>query len=97
MFPLKKWSDKIQISQATEFIEQYRRNWKEHIDKRILIGFQISKIPTKRENKSEIMEQFYFLVSVTSLIRSDTGNDYGAGNDEKEIEGASYRRGATVQ
>jgi hypothetical protein len=43
------------------------------------------------------MEQFYFLVSVTSLIRSDTGNDYGAGNDEKEIEGASYRRGATVQ
>jgi tRNA G10 N-methylase Trm11 len=36
----------LQISQITEFIYLYRKNWKDHVDR---IPRNDSKIPTKRE------------------------------------------------
>jgi hypothetical protein len=43
----------LQISQITEFIYQYRKNWKEHVDRRSSdrIPKNDPKIPTKMEKK----------------------------------------------
>jgi hypothetical protein len=43
----------LQMSQITEFIYQYRKNWKEHVDRMISdrIPKNDCKIPTKREKK----------------------------------------------
>jgi hypothetical protein len=44
---------KLQMSQITEFMYQYRKNWKEHVDRMSSdrIPKNDSKIPTKREKK----------------------------------------------
>jgi hypothetical protein len=62
----------LQMSQITEFIYQYRKNWKEHVD-RMSSDKNYSKIPTKREKKFrktfENMEGFSFVTPVTGLNR----------------------------
>jgi hypothetical protein len=74
------------MSQITEFICQYKKNWKVHVDR---IPKNNSKIPTKREKKFrktfEKMEGFSFITPVTGLNRLNTGK-----NDDDEV--GLYRR-----
>jgi hypothetical protein len=59
----------LQMSQITEYIYQYRKNWKEYADR---IPKKYSKIPTKKEKKFrktfEKMEGFSFVTLVTGRI-----------------------------
>jgi hypothetical protein len=71
----------LQISQITEFIYQYRKNWKYHVDRMSSdrIPKNDSKIPTKRENKFrqtfEKMEGLSFVTPVIGLNRPNTGKE----------------------
>jgi hypothetical protein len=69
----------LQISQITEFICQYRKNWKEHVGRMSSDRNpkNDSKIPTKMVKKFrqtfEKMEGFSFVTPVTGLNRPNTG------------------------
>jgi hypothetical protein len=68
----------LQMSQITEFMCQYRKNWKEHVDRMSSdrIPKNDSKIPNKREKKFrktfEKMEGFSFVTPITGLNRPNT-------------------------
>jgi hypothetical protein len=61
------------------FIEQYRRNWIEGIDRMSSDVFPEKIISPKMKRKfgktSEVMEGFCFLISVTDLSRPKPGKD----------------------
>jgi hypothetical protein len=71
----------LQISQITQFICQYRKNWKEHVDRMSSdrIPKNDYKIRTKREKKFrktfEKMEGFSFVTPITGLNRPNTGKE----------------------
>jgi hypothetical protein len=79
----------LQISQITEFLYQYRKNWKEHVDRMSCdrIPKNDSKISTKKENKFrktfEKMEGFSFVTRVTGLNRPNTGKEDDFDDDDK--------------
>jgi hypothetical protein len=72
----------LQISQITEFIYQYRKIWKEHVDR--MSSDRIPKmilkyVSTKRENKFrktyEKMEVFSLVTPVTCPNRLNIGKE----------------------
>jgi hypothetical protein len=71
----------LQMSELTEFIYQYRKNWKEHVDRMSSdrIPKNYSKMPTSREKKFrqtfEKMEGFSFVTPVTGLNKPNTGKE----------------------
>jgi hypothetical protein len=65
----------LQMSQITEFIYQYRKNWKEHVDRisKMILKYQ----PKGKRNlgRKEKMEGFSFVTPVTGLSRPNTGKE----------------------
>jgi hypothetical protein len=71
----------LQISQITEFICQYRKNWKEHVDRmssnripKIILKYQ-PKWKKKFRQTFEKIEGFSFVTPVTGLKRPNTEKD----------------------
>jgi hypothetical protein len=63
-----------------EFVKQYRRNWKEHIDRSSdMIPRRTLKYQPEGKNKfektSEMVEGFCAVISITGLHRPITGKD----------------------
>jgi hypothetical protein len=78
----------LQMSQITEFIYQYRTNWKEHVDRMSSdrIPKVILKYQPKREKKFrktfEKMEGFSFATPVTGLNRPNAGKEDDDDDDD---------------
>jgi hypothetical protein len=83
----------LQISQITEFIYQYRKSWKEHVDRKGKDPKNHFKIPTKSEKKFrktfEKMEGFSFVTPVAGLNRHNTGKE-DDDDDDRRFRGACY-------
>jgi hypothetical protein len=69
------------MSQITEFIYQYRKSWKEHVDRmssdripKIILHYQ-SKEKKKFRKTFEKMEGFSFVTPITCLNRPNTGKE----------------------
>jgi hypothetical protein len=57
------------MSQITEFMYQYRKNWKEHVDR-----LSSDRIPKIRKTFDK-MEGFSLVTPVTGLYRRNTGKE----------------------
>jgi hypothetical protein len=83
----------LQLSQITEFIYQYRKNWKEHVNRISSDRIQKndSKIRTTKEKKYrktfEKMEGFSFVTPVTGLNRPNAGKE---DDDNESCHGGEY-------
>jgi tRNA G10 N-methylase Trm11 len=71
----------LRMSQITEFIYKYMKNWKDHVDRMSSERIQkmIIKYQTKREKKFkrtfEKMEGFSFVTPVIGLNRRNAGKE----------------------
>jgi hypothetical protein len=69
----------LQISQITEFIYQYRKNWRGHVDR--MSSDRIPKMILKYQPKEkfrktfEKMEGFNFVTPIIGLSRPNTGKE----------------------
>jgi hypothetical protein len=70
----------LHTSQITQFMHQYRKNWKEHVDK--MSSVRIPKMILKYQPKGkefrqtfEKMERFSFVTPVTGLNRPSNGKE----------------------
>jgi hypothetical protein len=81
-------STELQISQITELIYQYRKKWKEYVDRmssdripKMILQYQQKREETFRKT-FEKMEGFSFVTSVTGLNGSNTGKDDDDDDDD---------------
>jgi hypothetical protein len=71
----------LQIPQTTKFIEEYRRSWKEHVERMSSDRIKKNdlKIPAERKKKfrktSEMMEGFCFVIPIMGLSRTNSEDD----------------------